>query len=91
MKRIEALKLMAEGWELAKLSGTRGDAHIVVQKGGQGRGGEVRTVSWTVYEAMLKRNEIEKVEEPESQRKFWRTRYRLSAACPNTTKLTKEK
>lgn len=78
MKRTEALKLMAEGWELAVTRGVRGDARVSVQKGGAGRGGEVKTVSWAVYEAMRKRNEIVKVVEAEKDRKFWRDRYKLS-------------
>lgn len=85
MKRVEALKLMAEGWELSVTRDIRSGATVQVQKGGAGRGGEVRRLSWTVYEAMKKRGEIEKVEETEATRRFWRDRYRLKATPPSTT------
>lgn len=78
MKRAEALELMAEGWELSVSRDTSGDARVTIQKGGAGHGGEVRRVSWTVYKAMRKRNEIVKVIEKEKDRRFWRDRYALA-------------
>ena len=73
MKRVDVLKLMAEGWELG-VSSHGGDSRVSIQKGGQGRGGEARTVSWTVYEAMRNRGEIEMVQ---PQEKYWLRKYRL--------------
>ena len=75
MKRVEALKLMAEGWELGVVTSPYG-ASVTLQKGGQMRGGKTLTVSWTVYEAMRKRGEIVESGKP----KFWITLYKLSRA-----------
>lgn len=77
MNRVTVLKLMAEGWELGVANDSRG-ARVSIQQGGQCKGGESRTVSWTVFAAMKKRGEIVRVQEPENQRKFWLTRYALS-------------
>lgn len=61
-KMLEVLKLMKEGWELAS-SNSMMDSRTRLQKGGTGKGGEVKGIHSSTFWGLLQRGLIKRVKE----------------------------